>query len=222
MGDININLLDESNQNAVEYSNCFAGFGYEQLLTVPTRCITGGSSTLIDHILSNYISCDECGVTTLDITDHYPIFCRLSHASPRAERSFQKSLFNKVQFIDSISSFDWSTIKSESNAELAFVRFSSVIQQCVHDATTFVRCNKKYPAPHNPWLTDALLMCMRKKENMYKKIKRCPFNFRLQKRYACYKNVLNKLLKDAKKKYYEIKINEAEGIAKQWKLINSF
>lgn len=222
MGDININLLEDSNQGSVEYSNCFTGFGYEQLLTLPTRCITGGSNTLIDHILSNHLSSNECGIIPLDITDHYAIFCRLSSALSRTKHSFRKALFDKVSFIDSMSSFDWSRIKSETNAELAFEAFSSVLKQCIREATTFVRCHKRYPAPHNPWLTDGLLKCMRKKDNMYKKTKRCPFNYKLQQRYSCYKNILNKLLRDAKKRYYEAKFHEASGITEQWKLINSF
>lgn len=77
LGDMNINLLDDTNANVSEYISCFSGYGYECLITAPTRVPLHGNGTIIDHILSNLISPPEAAVIEVPVTDHYPIYASI-------------------------------------------------------------------------------------------------------------------------------------------------
>lgn len=223
MGDININILDEENHTCIDYTNCFFGFGYESLITLPTRCVTGHAGTLIDHIFSNFMSPQHCGVVDVQITDHYPIFFAYPCHLPSSNRSFNTVRTDKDQFITRVSNVNWSTILASNDANDAYDQFALVINKCLNESTVTTKCQKKFPAPHNPWLTTGLLKSMRKKDNLYKKSKKQPYNIKLKARYNKYCNVLNKLLKEAKRKHYEAKIEQAgSDVSKQWKVINSF
>lgn len=62
MGDMNVNLLDTTTPSYMEYTNILNGYGFECLITVPTRRSINGLSTLIDHALSNLIPVPSSGV----------------------------------------------------------------------------------------------------------------------------------------------------------------
>lgn len=223
LGDININLSDELNPSCVDYINCFLGFGYESLVSIPTRCVFSSNGTIIDHILSNFIPQEDCGVFEFSPTDHYPIFFRINCHIKKQNKTFYKNVLNKEEFVSRINQADWSEVFAQSDAESAYNNMVYIIKECSDMASTVVKCNKKFNAPDSPWLTNGLLKSMRKKENMYKKTKKKPFNTKLKNRYKLYCNTLNRLLKTAKKRFYEDKIDQAGNDAKQkWKIINNF
>lgn len=175
MGDININLLDNDSPATIEYTNCFLGYGFESLISSPTRFSSGSTRTLIDHILSNSIRPQDCGILKSDITDHYSIFLRLHCHAPNHIRSFYRSVLNKDKFIELVGNVDWSRPVLMTDADAAYSAFISIIQECQNLSTAQVKCHKKYAALHNPWLTDSLLSCMRKRDNLYKKNKTASF-----------------------------------------------
>lgn len=74
VGDININFLHIDNRLCVNYTDCFSGFGYEQLITSPTTCTLYGTETLLDHALTNITPAPNSGVIKTHISDHYLIF----------------------------------------------------------------------------------------------------------------------------------------------------
>lgn len=96
------------------------------------------------------------------------------------------------------------------------------MKKCLDDSTSFVKCRKN-SAPHNPWLTSGLMSSLRKKDNLYKKLKERPFNAALRSRHKKCCNMLNKVLKEVKRTYYTNKILNAGNSSKdQWKTMNSF
>ena len=71
-----------------------------------------------------------------------------------------------------------------------------------------------------PWITDALLKSIKRKNKLYKRFLSNPNTYNNQK-YKTYKNKLTHLLKISKLRYYESKINNTSNNIKQtWKLIN--
>lgn len=108
LDDVNINLLDVSSSAYFDYSTCFQGFGYEYLISDPTRCVLGASSSLIDHILSNFVPINDCGVPEASLTDHYPVFCRFECVIPKRLNSFQKNVFDKTNFVKCVEQIEWS------------------------------------------------------------------------------------------------------------------
>lgn len=72
-------------------------------------------------------------------------------------------------------------------------------------------------------MTSGLLESIRKKDNLYRKTKRQPFNSKLALRYKKYCSLLNILLKQAKKRYYESEFTKHKNNPKkQWDLLNNF
>ena len=76
LGDVNVNLL-KCNEKVKKYCDHLFDLQLHELITHPTR-VTENSSTLIDHIYTNNIGFTESGVIlTKEISDHYPIYCRV-------------------------------------------------------------------------------------------------------------------------------------------------
>ncbi len=72
LGDINTNLM-HVHENT-RWSNFITSLGLSQLITAPTR-VTENSSTLIDHIYTNYDdNVSQVCVKPLGISDHFGIF----------------------------------------------------------------------------------------------------------------------------------------------------
>lgn len=222
-GDININLLaDNSNINAA-YTDCFTGYGLESLITSHTRCNFNGTNTLLDHALSNVAPVPVAGVVEVDISDHFPIFVAFPSENSPNQPSYFTTIFNENKFLAAISSTDWSHVNLSSDPVEAFTKFRSLFLEAVAVSSTRVKCKKKYSLPNNPWMTRALLTSLRKKENLYKKTKRQPFNSNLAERYKKYCKVMNRLLKVAKQRFYsDAFLNNKNNPKKQWKLLNEF
>lgn len=223
MGDMNINLLDIHSTLYKQYTDCFTGYGFECLINCATRHPAQGSHSLIDHALCNLPNTPISGVVEANITDHYPIFIVLKADAPCHEASYSASVFNEEKFVEVIGDTDWSLVKAMLDPVMAVNSFYSAFLKAVTLSTTTVNCKRKYKQPCNPWVTESLLMCMRKKDNLYKKLKKQPFNNLLQLRYKKYSNVLSNLLKQAKKRYYEKALSQSKFNAKKkWKLLNDF
>lgn len=121
-----------------------------------------------------------------------------------------------------IARADFSTVPNSSEAEVAFDKFSYIITSAVTSCTKHIT-TKRYGAPRCPWVSPSLLKSLRKKDNLYKKTKRKPFNMRLLHRYKLLSDQLNHALKNAKKVFFERKLIECSNDAKiKWKLINQF
>lgn len=134
-----------------------------------------------------------------------------------------KSLFNKVRFSEQIANANWSSVCSCEDAQISYTKFSSIVGKCISAATTVVSCKKQYASPQCPWIMQSLLKSLRKKDNLYRKTKRQPYNTSLKERYKRYSNMLSLLLCKAKRSYFEKQIILAgNNSAKQWRVINSF
>lgn len=223
LGDININLLDFDSSQFTEYSSCFQSHGFESLINLPTRCVNNENGSAIDHALSNVFSPPEAFIVRNTITDHYPVGLLFNRTKPARSTQFLKSVFNKQQFTNLINNADWSPVIGSSDAQVAYSKFSHIITEFIDSCTTSTLQRKNNFSPVNPWLTQGLLTSLRKKDNLYRKTKRQPYNLQLKARYKKYSNLLTNLLKKAKRNFYENKIlHTGNNTAKQWRVLNSF
>lgn len=169
MGDINVNLLDTTSSNSSRYSSNFHSFGYECLITLPTRCPNNVDGTLIDHALSNLTDPPEAGIVNTDFTDHYPIVLRFRNHSTFGNTSYYRIVLDKEIFLTSLTKTDWSEVVSTNDPQTAFSQFLSTLSLLFNSHSHKQKCRKKVASPQNPWLTDSLLKAMRSRENLYKK-----------------------------------------------------
>ena len=74
-GDFNVNLLNaDTHKDTYNFSEMMCAHGLFPLIDKPTR-IDIHSSTLIDNIFTNNVSCNcKRGILMNDISDHLPIF----------------------------------------------------------------------------------------------------------------------------------------------------
>lgn len=223
MGDFNINLLDSANPITSNYISGFCSYGYQSLINTPTRVVDHSSHSLLDHILSNRDFPIQAGTIDCDITDHFPVFFYVHKKAKSKTDSYKHTIFDRAKFLSDVSIIDWSNIFEVSNPDVALQLFSDAIVNSVRNCTTSITSNRRYGAPRCPWLTNTLLLSLRKKDNLYKKMKRTPFNLNLRARYQRYSHVLSCLLKTAKRRYYENEFNKCgNNIKKKWKLVNEF
>ena len=62
---------------------------------------------------------------------------------------------------------------------------------------------------------------IKRKNQLYRKYKAFPFNPKVKQRYQKYRNLPSKLIREAKAKFYSIKITEAiNNPKKAWEIIN--
>lgn len=73
LGDFNVDLLVDTNKSR-QLCDMMNSLFFHQLVSIPTR-ITHSTETLIDNIWSNNLLFKNTGVFTIDVTDHFPIFC---------------------------------------------------------------------------------------------------------------------------------------------------
>ena len=72
-GNINIDLISQSNSNVFLYNNLISSSNAYNLVTKATR-ITSSTATLIDHFYTNHThSCSNCYIIKSDLTDHFPL-----------------------------------------------------------------------------------------------------------------------------------------------------
>ncbi|KAH9376869.1 hypothetical protein HPB48_002815 [Haemaphysalis longicornis] len=89
-GDFNLNTANNMN---TEYQTLLSSYGFQNHIVNPTR-VSANTSSIIDHILSNYDdNCVQAGVITEDITDHYPTFL-LATVEYRKMENQQTQLLN--------------------------------------------------------------------------------------------------------------------------------
>lgn len=223
MGDFNINLLDPVNPITSLYTSGLCSYGYVSLLNTPTRVANHSSHSLIDHIFSNHDSPVQTGTIDCDVTDHFPVFFYVDKQEINKKETYKQPIFDRENFRNIVSQKDWSGIFKVTNPDIALQLFSDAILNSVHDCTKFITSNRRYTAPRCPWLTNSLLLSLRKKDNLYKKMKRKPLNSNLLARYKRYSKVLSSLLKAAKRRYYDKELNKCgNNIKKKWKLVNEF
>ena len=81
------------------------------------------------------------------------------------------------------------------------------------------KLTKKQSRLNKPWLSNALINCIKKKNKLYRKYLRNPIMDR-QSIYKSYKNKLNHSLRIAKRLHYEKKLNNVQSTLATWKVLN--
>lgn len=155
LGDININLLEDSVAHVNEYTNCFLGYGYETLIHAPTRPSSTNSGTLIYHALTNTLTPPEAFIIRASITDHYPIALRFHCAKDYSKDQSYRTIFNKQHFRELMSCAPWSRVLSYQDAQSSYSEFTAIINNCITSSTSTAKCRKNYSIPQNPCMVDS-------------------------------------------------------------------
>ena len=131
--------------------------------------------------------------------------------------------YAEINFDQIISSFFWNHVLTIKEPNIAINELTNIIHSCLEYASCYKqksRINKDY-IPRKKWITKAILVSCKTKENLYNIWKKCPNNITFKNDYKNYEKILNKVIKNAKFKFEnsEVKrINQNSRLL--WKTIN--
>ena len=221
-GDFNVNLLKENPSLAErDFNNLLSEFNLYQLIQFPTR-VTPESSSLIDHIWTTISPISFSSVTDYPISDHYPI-CALFPLSAENEPkliTFRTCSENAIdKFTEKFNELHIKYMNCPLNCpHKAMLDFLTDFENLISSIFPFKTIISKPEKSKAPWISRSILQCIRKKYRIYKKYKlgMLPYSS-----FKSYRNLLNKLLKLAKRNYYHQKVHSCYNNMKQlWSVIN--
>ena len=170
MGDININLLQQSSLKCIDdFINVIYNNSFQPVIDKPTR-ISKSSITLIDNIFTNVCSSlFQPGIFYSDITDHLPIFLMTTNLKYEMNNDHAANLNNNYYrkindctintFKEDLSITDWSEILSISSTDNAYDSFLNKFKRLYDKHFVFKKKRNKY-IPRKPWITRSLLKCI--------------------------------------------------------------
>ena len=230
LGDFNIDLLKvKSDKNASKLLDVFTANNMMPVISLPTR-VTHSSATLIDHI---YKTVDDrsgtAGSLISDITDHYINFLLMNKRVPQKSpchvtyRSYsEKNLKKCNSYLESV---DWSSVCLNKDPNKSYNEFLRIFQLALDiNIPLKSRQFKKFKHKKNPWMTCGILKSLHTKFILHKKLLRCKSTIskaELTAKYNTYRNILSKVIKNAKKVYWDkIMQDSIRDIKETWKNIN--
>ena len=225
VGDMNINLLDESGsvQNFMAQLN---SLNFLPTITIPTRFSPNDSSvpTLLDHILINRLDKFTSGVLNIDLTDHCPSFIHFLDSDGEAERiQKQKVVFRpifqrgKENLEAKLNSTNWDSLIN-NDTELSWNRFITYINEsycgCFPKKVKYI-LNKKRD---KPWINNNLKELLKQKSEYFGLFRLGLISRTTNNRF---KNRVNGMVQKSRKNYYKnIFENCSRNLKKTWKCIN--
>ena len=233
-GDVNIDLLKhDTDVYGTSLIDCFANYGFVQLISRPTR-ITDHSSTLIDHIYTNSVQhIISTRVVTLDISDHLGT-CVTIELSENFSRmtfnnigdSYEKRSFNAVntqKFNELMENETWDDVYSQTDTETKFENFSKIYNQHYNLAFGIVHNTRRKKQRKNPkpWIMPWLEEACDRKNRLYNTFIKEP-SIANKIKYTKMKKFTDKHIKKAKNKYYQDYFEKYSTNSRmQWQMLNS-
>jgi len=225
VGDLNFNLMSP-NAADLEFINMCSASSFVPLISVPTH-VTARHSSCLDHIWYNQLCDVQPGVFNIDITDHYPIFV-VFPIRFQTGQSFNKRFRDHGE----------ASLQRLRNRMIAFCsEFSEVIEAGILDVNVLTEqfCNRAYMIYDEccpirtksitfnrymkPWLTTALMRCIKRKHCLYIQYKRGHITSSV---YNAFKNCVTSIVRRTKRKYFVARFGaEIKNARETWKIINS-
>lgn len=221
IGDININLLNNTDLNVVNYISTLSSYGFQSHINSITRSESG---TCLDHIfvknnnkLSNVYT--KPYILNYDITDHFPIMLNFSHATniKRTENNVRAVVKNKINYIKLNYLFEnekWNDVFETNNPEEAYTlfinKFSELYLKCKTTSISYNKINKKI----KPWITNGIIISIKKRDRLKKQLQN-NFTEEKEREYKRYRNNLKKVIDYTKNLYYKTKIDENKNNLKK-------
>ena len=212
-------------KQVTEYVDLLFSFGLLQLILKPTRR-TDTSASLIDHIITNsYASPSKSVILISKISDHYPIIYIHSNQKnttpPKTIISRNYSVTNLNNFKTVLQNLNWINITSSTDTQQSFDLFQEVLTTLfnLYFPLTESRFNHGQHRLEK-WMTAGLLVSRREKIRLGKQCVQSPSPFHSSK-FKSYRNLYNRLIRTAKKLYYESQFTYFQSnLKKSWSLLN--
>ena len=126
---------------------------------------------------------------------------------------------NVQKFVNEIQSLDWCNISTETDAQLAYSKFHTILSE-KYNRCFPLRKTKTIYHDRKPWLTVGLRESIKIKNKLYIGSKRGQNKEEKHLFYKQYRNKLNHLLRSVERKYYQNILKEhRSNIKRCWQII---
>ena len=224
LGDINIDLMQESDAKVNTYINNFFEHNFIPCITLPTR-ITHHSATLLDHIFiksPKKLIQNKCssGNFIADLSDHLPNFTFLDIET----QSVKDRPFTRIFSKNKIDKFNESLISEPSlisptdltDTNSSYDIFSTNYQNLFDKYFPYVRMSKK-TFKDKPYITSGIKVSLKTKYRLYEKYLNKPNDVN-KAAWKRFRNKTSEIIKRAEEMYYKKMINSHNNSSKiLWK-----
>lgn len=224
IGDINIDILKESDAEVQDYLNIMYTNGFKSLVNKPTR-VEKDTNSCIDHIFlrSQCLRVESPLPVILHskITDHFPTILGLPFKANSPKQNIEKKQFinyRKLRYLLQQTDLD-SLLESDDVDYIANYLVNTITSTT--ENCTFVKTVKTRNGG-NKWITLGLINSMEVRDKLYKKYKRNK-DEGLYSRYKEYRNMITKLTRELKQMYYRDIIDKNKNNSKKiWAAVNNY
>lgn len=226
VGDINIDILSDSEDVSHEYLNILAEAGYESLINDYTR-VDKESKSCIDHMFvksKRNVNSYTPIILQNNITDHYTTINLIENIDTTAEplppnRRTSIKRVNQKELKLKLQTTNFENELADMGAEQAANFLVNKIKTAVAEATTVIRI-KPNEIKRKDWITAGLVRATNNKHKLFIEWKKDVDNVQAKNKYLTYRNTLNTLIKTTKNKFFQDKINKNAGSMNLWKTAN--
>jgi exonuclease III/uncharacterized protein YutD len=223
-GDININYLDNTN-NKLHLDSLLASYNLYSIVDFPTR-ISSCSSTAIDNIFIDTFKNTEFTVKPLPngLSDHDAQMLTLNNIkiqSSKAHCYLQRSINQSsiFEFKLHLSNESWEDIFTDDNPDVIFNKFLNTYLRIFYQSFPFKKVY--YNHINKPWISNGIKISCQHKRNLYLLCRKTD-NPMLKSHYKLYCKILTKVIKTAKKLYYDKRILNSNNTAKTlWSIVKT-
>lgn len=228
LGDINIDILNQTSAISNNYISILSFFGFKSYINSYTR-VTTESSTCIDHIfLRRNVTISpliNSLVIDTDVTDHFPIFLSLHYNEPSNNSNLTEqeviTYCDTNKFVNLIKNTQWNNVLASNDPKIAYQTFYDTINNIIKNCSnTKTKSNRKYKKI-KPWITNGIIASIKHRDKMKKHLLKNKNNEKLLIEYKMYRNQLNKIIINVKNDYYAQQIlNNNKNIKKIYDIIS--
>lgn len=230
LGDLNINIANNSDLRVENYLNTLASFGYINVINKPTR-VTATTSTCIDHIFVPEeiinLAMDIKGVILeTAITDHFTQFLVLSNKHPEGnntntEKSIPRNKINYTKLNKLLGEESWDDVLKNDNVnesyDIFLLKYTNLIEEC---SITTNQISSSRNKKLKPWMNQNLINAIRYRDKLLSKSKHS-HSIDFKKYVKDYANSVKTMIRNTKNTYFKNKVEEAgKNIRKVWTTIN--
>jgi hypothetical protein len=223
-GDFNINFLEESSRKS-QLLALLQSYNLFHTVLFPTR-VTVTNSSSIDNIFIDTTRSNSYEITSVrnGLSDHDAqcLFLKNINSLNKKAQVTTRRLINKVsvtQFLNKLSNEVWDNIYSLHDVNEIFNAFLN--RFLLTYESFFTKHNSTNNYKDNGWLTTGIRISCRRKESLFI-LYRTNSNYLFKSYYKTYSMILRRVIREAKRKYYNQLISIANNKTKTtWNIIKS-
>ena len=224
IGDMNIDLLDVSNNHVLEYSNILKSHSCTQILSEPTR--EGKTrSSLLDHIVTHSLDVTTHFIDDVPYSDHKLVgltwFRAIHNQQYHHTVSLRRyELLNPRDFNDQLGKINWYPFWSSNDADFKCNFLNKAIIQALDFLIPIKTFRIKYKTKHKPWINGSILKDIGLRDKLYKRYK-ATGDRSIKQEFITLKNRVNSSIRRAKFYYFRNKL-ASNSSNQAWSFINSW